>query len=82
LYLAPYASSVRLLIGPITGLAGTDISGHRSKSVDEFAGESFDYVLKAWDNAKGHAGRFHGNFFSALRRLQAPRKARLTVLAE
>ncbi|HTC89269.1 MAG TPA: arsenate reductase ArsC, partial [Bryobacteraceae bacterium] len=24
---------------------GIDISGHRSKSVDEFAGQSFDYVL-------------------------------------
>jgi arsenate reductase (thioredoxin) len=24
---------------------GIDISGHRSKSVDEFAGRAFDYVL-------------------------------------
>jgi arsenate reductase len=32
--------------------AGIDISGHRSKHVDEFAGQSFDYVLTVCDNAK------------------------------
>jgi arsenate reductase len=31
---------------------GIDISGHRSKSVDEFTGKSFDYVLTVCDNAK------------------------------
>jgi arsenate reductase len=30
---------------------GIDISGHRSKSVDEFAGQSFDYVVTVCDNA-------------------------------
>jgi arsenate reductase len=30
---------------------GMDISGHRSKSVDEFAGQSFDYVITVCDNA-------------------------------
>jgi arsenate reductase len=29
-----------------------DISGSRSKSVDEFAGQPFDYVLTVCDNAK------------------------------
>jgi len=48
---------------------GIDISGHRSKSVDEFAGQSFDYVLTVCDSAKescpiypGHASRLHRNF--------------------
>ena len=48
---------------------GIDISGHRSKSVDEFTGQSFDYVLTVCDNAKescpvypGHANRLHHAF--------------------
>jgi arsenate reductase len=31
---------------------GIDISGHRSKSVDQFAGQDFDYVITVCDNAK------------------------------
>jgi len=31
---------------------GIDISGHRSKSVHEFAGQDFDYVITVCDNAK------------------------------
>jgi arsenate reductase len=31
---------------------GIDISGHRSKSVEEFAGQDFDHVITVCDNAK------------------------------
>src|SRR6202161_33839 len=40
---------------------GIDISGHRSKSVDEFAGRQFDYVLTVCDNAKESCPIFPGN---------------------
>jgi arsenate reductase len=46
-----------------------DISGQRSKSVDEFSGQSFDYVLTVCDNAKescpifpGKTARIHQSF--------------------
>jgi arsenate reductase (thioredoxin) len=39
---------------------GMDISGHRSKHIDEFAGESFDYVLTVCDNAKESCPVFFG----------------------
>jgi arsenate reductase len=48
---------------------GIDISGHRSKHVDDFQGRSFDYVLTVCDNAKescpvfpGHSKRIHKAF--------------------
>lgn len=48
---------------------GIDISGHRSKSVDEFANQQFDYVLTVCDHANescptrpGHGRRFHQSF--------------------
>ena len=48
---------------------GIDISGQRSKSVDEFRDQSFDYVLTVCDNANescpiypGHVNRFHHSF--------------------
>lgn len=37
---------------------GIDISGNRSKSVDEFAGEEIDYVLTVCDNAKENCPYF------------------------
>jgi len=48
---------------------GIDISGQRSKSVNEFAGQRFDYVITVCDNAKqncpffpGKAERLHWSF--------------------
>src|SRR5215469_13757793 len=48
---------------------GIDITSHRSKHVDEFAGQNFDYVLTVCDNAKescpvffGKAVRLHHSF--------------------
>jgi arsenate reductase (thioredoxin) len=37
---------------------GIDISGNRSKSVDEFAGLEIDYVLTVCDNAKDNCPYF------------------------
>lgn len=39
---------------------GIDISGHRSKSVDEFAGQQFDYVITVCDNANQNCPIFPG----------------------
>jgi arsenate reductase len=48
---------------------GIDISGHRSKHVDEFTGRHFDYVLTVCDNARescpifpGKTATIHHNF--------------------
>jgi arsenate reductase (thioredoxin) len=40
---------------------GIDISSYRSKSVDEFSGQDFDYVVTVCDNAKASCPVFPGN---------------------
>jgi arsenate reductase (thioredoxin) len=39
---------------------GIDISGHRSKHVDEFEGQRFDYVITVCDNSKESCPVFPG----------------------
>lgn len=40
---------------------GIDISGHQSKSVDEFAGQEFDLVITVCDHANQVCPAFSGN---------------------
>lgn len=40
---------------------GIDITSHRSKSVDEFAGLAFDYVITVCDNARESCPVFPAN---------------------
>jgi arsenate reductase len=55
----------------VTAMAeiGIDISGHRSKSVDEFRDQQFDFVITVCDSAReacpvfpGHASQIHQDF--------------------
>ena len=39
---------------------GLDITGHRSKSIDEFTGQSFDYLITVCDNARDTCPVFPG----------------------
>jgi len=42
------------------GEMGIDISGHRSKNVNEFIGQHFDYTFTVCDNAKESCPIFPG----------------------
>ncbi len=62
-------SRVRAEAIAVMGEIGIDLSGHRSKSIDEFAGREFDYVLTVCDHARetcpwfpGGAIRLHHSF--------------------
>ena len=45
----------------VMGELGIDISHHRSKSVDDLAGEQFDLVITLCDSAAGQCPTFPGN---------------------
>jgi arsenate reductase len=62
-------SSVRPEAIAVMNELGIDISLHRSKNVDEFAGQKFDYVITVCDNARetcpvffGAAEKLHRSF--------------------
>jgi arsenate reductase len=53
-------SSVRPEAVQVLGELGIDISGYRSKSVDEFLREPFDSILTVCDNAQANCPVFPG----------------------
>ena len=64
-----YGTKVRPEAIAVMQEIGIDISGQRSKAVDEFAGQSFDLVLTVCDSARetcpifpGHGARAHRAF--------------------
>ncbi len=64
-----HPSRVRPEAIAVMGELGIDIAGHRSKSVEEFAGRQFDYVVTVCDAAReacpvfpGKAQRLHWSF--------------------
>jgi arsenate reductase len=53
-------SQVRPEAVKVMSEAGIDITAHRSKSVDEFAGQEFDYVITVCDSAREQCPIFPG----------------------
>jgi arsenate reductase len=51
---------------------GIDISGNRSKGVDEFTSQPFDYVLTVCDNAKESCPIFPGNTIAIHQNFEDP----------
>ncbi len=56
--IAPHGIDARAV--QVMGEAGVDISGHRSKHVDELAGATFDWVVTVCDHAHEHCPVFPG----------------------
>jgi len=54
------ASFVRPQAISVMNELGIDISNHRSKSVEEFLGNDFDYVITVCDHANQHCPNFPG----------------------
>jgi arsenate reductase len=51
---------------------GIDISNHRSKSIDEFTSQQFDYVITVCDNARESCPVFPGNAMSIHQNFEDP----------
>lgn len=54
-------TQVRPLAIRVMNEIGIDISDHRSKSVDDFAGQNFDYVITVCDKANQQCPMFSGD---------------------
>ena len=54
------ATRVNPLASQVLAELGIDISGHRSKTLDEFAGEQFDYVITLCGSANEQCPLFFG----------------------
>jgi len=65
-------SSVRPEAIEAMGEIGIDISGHRSKSVEEFNGQRFDYIITVCDNAKESCPVFPGKAVRIHRKFEDP----------
>jgi arsenate reductase len=68
---------------------GIDISRHRSKSIEEFAGRNFDFIITVCDNAKdtcpvfpGSAKRIHQSFTDPPPTSVGDDEARLKIFRE
>lgn len=68
---------------------GVDISGQRSKSVDEFAGRNLEYVITVCDNANetcpaysGETTRIHRSFVDPPPENVGDYESRLTIFRE
>lgn len=79
------ATRVNPLAIRILAELGIDITGHRSKTLDEFAGEKFDYVITLCGDANEKCPLFFGGVERVHIGFQDPSKASGTeeeVLAE
>jgi arsenate reductase len=65
-------SHVRPEAVAVMGELGIDISGHHSKGLDEFSGQTFDYVLTVCDNAKESCPIFPGQTVTIHRNFEDP----------
>ena len=62
----------------VMGEVGVDISGQRSKSVMEFIGQKFDYVITVCDNAKQTCPIFPGKYEKIHWNLEDPAQTKRT----